>query len=194
MIQRQYFSGLLTAVIGMSFLFGTDEAVGQSTTATLCSRSTTGAVRYDSGGRCQSGERKVVVARGASRGYATAPSTASLSQTSGSEEVTVASIPLSAGSFIATFSGFLDSYSVVVNSRVMCRMWVANTVVVNAFRTDITPNTYANYTVTGGFTLTTAGTLEVKCSVDQGGNPVAGPMQVLNPSLTVVKVGELTLD
>jgi len=188
---------LFAALLVLSSLLASEVASAQTTTAkgstaSLCVNRSSGEVKYISSGSCKQNQTKIVLATGPTQGYAIPGSTVALSTTSSSDEVSVVSAPIVAGNYLATFTGFLDSYSVAVNSRVLCRMWLGDTFVVNSWFVDISPNTYSNYSLTGGFTTSSAATISIKCQVNNNGSPVPGPMTVQSPSLTLVQVGRLT--
>lgn len=188
---------VFAALVGLNSLLASSVASAQTTTtkgstASLCVNRSSGEVKYISSGSCKKNQTKVVLATGPTQGYRIAGNTVSLSASSSSEEVSVASAAIVGGNYIATFTGFLDSYSVAVSSRVMCRMWLGNDFVVNSWFVDIAPNNYVNYSLTGAFTTTSAANVSVRCQVNNNGAPVAGPMAVRSPSLTLVQVGRLT--
>ena len=181
----------------LSSLPGSEMASAQVTTAgstgTICSNRGTAALRYSAPGTCKSGERKVVLATGPTKGYYSAQGTADMSESSSSADVSVVTAQIPAGNYLATFTGFIDSSLVAVTSRVNCKMFLDGDFFVNSAAHDVAAHSYSNYALTGGFVADKAKTFSVRCQVDNSGNPVPGPAKILSSSVTLVQVGQLTV-
>ena len=195
MTSRRYpFASVATIIFTLGALFS-HPALAQpasTSTATLCAKSSTGDVRYNPGANCMSGERKLDVAKGPIKGYASTAGSVPLLENNPSAEVAVVSTRLPAGNYLATFTTNIATDSVTVPTIAMCRMWVGDDVVVNASTINVAPGIRTNFALTGGFTLLQAGTLVVRCYGSNYGSAAPGPMLIVTPSLTVLEVGKLT--